>query len=172
MIQQIKNDMIINQSVSPSDTEQNSIYYVDNREVEQTIFSSISLDTIYYINRIMSYDETNDGDLKITYKGYTSHYYTDYKFVPKHFELSFDESDKLVLEVTHPTKGEFYAYGFDKDTAKQGVNPYHMLDFTGSFSSGQNLLNRQIDEMRFVLTIADSIYVHDFKIEDFYTHDH
>lgn len=172
IMQQIKNDMIINKGVH---SQNNIVYYLDNEQLEQSTFLSISLDTIFYVNKIMNYDdrdETAVDELNITYKGYTNHYYKEYKFEPSELNLSFDETDQLVLHVTHPAKGEFYAYGFDKNTGKQGVKPYHQPDFNGSFSRGQNLYNRQIEELRFVLTIADSIYIHDFKIEDFYTHDH
>lgn len=172
IMQQIKNDMIINRSVNQSNTETNVKYYLDNETVEQAAFLSLPADTIFYINKIRKYDESGSERLQTAYKAYTPNYYKEYRFEPKHFDLSFDESDQLVLEVTHPMQGELYAYGIDKNTAKQGVKPYQKLDFRGSFLNGQNLLSRQIDEMRFVLTIADSIYIHDFKIEDFYTHDH
>ena len=175
IMQQIRNDMIINKGTNSSILNRNVSYFLDKNEIDQTAFLALSLDSIFYINKVMDYgskDQNRGDQLQTTYKGYTQKHFADYQFTPNNFDLSFDDRDQLILSVTHPVVGEFYAYGFDKQSGKQGIKPYHKLDFSGSYLGEQSLFSRKIDKLRFVLTVSDSIYIHDFKIEDFYTHDH
>lgn len=175
MMRQINNDIIINKTSKASQAPYSIKYFLDVNEINQKTFQQIPLDTIFYIDKIMSYPDHNKGEnnhLQISYTAYTENHYENFRFSPEEFNLTFDESDKLVLQIKHAFDGELYAYGFDKKTGKQGINPYYEPNFEGTLETAQSLISRNIDELRLVVTIADSIYIHDFKIEDFYSHEH
>jgi len=175
IMRQINNDVIINKTSKTSNTEYSIKFFLDRNEIDQSKFQEIPVETIFYVNKIMAYDKHSVDEnkhLQISYKAYTENHFKTHSFTPDTFDLKFDETDKLALKIKHAIKGEFYAYGFDKKTGKQGIRPYYHPYFEGILETSQRLISRHIDELRLVVTIADSIYIHDFKIEDFYTHEH
>ena len=176
IIRQVSNDKIIMGTTLGRQMELLPTQFkLDGLHITEDQFITMPLDSLYYVEkRINTTQDLEDSILKQQniYKAYSSKYYKQHAFTPVHFDLLLDEHDLLQLDIKHPADGDFYAYGFDKKTGKKGIENYVDLDYTGHYSSANRLLDRKIDELRIVVTLADSIYIHDYVIEDFYTHDH
>lgn len=180
LLQQIKNDEIIRGANDGSTDLAPTIFEFDGKKISQTDFQALHLDTFFYIQKKFGIelstpnvkDLSDNKRVQQTYQGFSPTYFASHQFTPSHFDLHFDENDLLFLSVAHPVKGQFFAYGFDKMTGKQAVTSYMDDEYNGNFAAGNQLKSRQIDELRLVVTLNDSIYIHDFPIEDFYTHDH
>lgn len=173
ILRQIQNDKIIQAQTMPTKTVKN--YILDNKELSESDFQSLEKDTFFYLERKMSYVEELEGtnpSLEVIYEGYTTEYYSNHQFTPESLMLSFDENDLLVFSLSHSTEGELFVYGFDKDTGKQGLPPYSEKKFIGDFTKRNSLHDRKINELRLVISLNDSLYIHDFEIEAFYTHEH
>lgn len=176
IIRQVNNDNIILGSKLDRKTEiLPTLFRLDGQIITEEAFLSLPLDSVFYAEKRMSYSQGSDHAIlkqQNLYKAYSSQYFSQHAFTPAHFDLTIDENDLLRLDFVHPADGDLYAYGFDAKTGKKGIEDYFDLDYSGSYTSANRLLDRNIDELRIVVTLADSLYIHDYGIEDFYTHDH
>ncbi len=176
IMRQVNNDKIIMQTKLARDIELlATLFRLDGQDMTEETFLALPLDSLFYAEKRMTvsqvFGETTIKQQNV-YEAYSDQYYTQHAFTPEHFELTIDENDLLQLNIQHAVEGDFYAYGFDKKTGKQGIDNYFDPDFKGSYMTANRILDRNIDELRIVVTLADSLYIDDYVIEDFYTHDH
>lgn len=176
IMRQVNNDKIIMQTKLAKEIEVlATLFRFDGQDVTEEVFLALPLDSLFYAEKRMSVSQESGETIikqQNAYEAYSDEYYTEQAFTPEHFDLTIDENDLLRLTIQHPVEGDFYAYGFDKKTGKQGIDNYFNPSYTGNYSAANRILDRNIDELRIIVTLADSLYVHDYLIEDFYTHDH